>query len=91
MGKPHGSSVMSSGRSSAHTPAPSHAIGSTIRLNDVPLTVVGVAPRNFDFPEKASVWTPTAYGKFATRAAGAQMASACPFTADTAIGPDSGG
>lgn len=37
-------------------------IGSTIRLNGVPLTVVGVAPRSFDFPEKAAVWTPTAYG-----------------------------
>ena len=27
-------------------------IGSTIRLNGVPLTVIGVAPRDFDFPEK---------------------------------------
>lgn len=38
------------------------AIGSTIRLNGEPVTVIGVAPRNFDFPEKTTVWTPTAYG-----------------------------
>jgi putative ABC transport system permease protein len=37
------------------------AIGATIRLNGAPLTVIGVAPRNFDFPEKTAVWTPTAY------------------------------
>lgn len=37
------------------------ALGSTIRLNDVSLTVIGVAPRHFDFPEKTAVWTPTAY------------------------------
>jgi putative ABC transport system permease protein len=37
------------------------ALGSTIRLNGVALTVVGVAPRNFDFPEKTAVWTPAAY------------------------------
>jgi putative ABC transport system permease protein len=39
------------------------AVGSTIRLNGVSLTVVGVAPRNFDFPKKTAVWTPTAYGR----------------------------
>ena len=33
MGKPHGSSEMSSGSSSAHTPAPSQATGSTTRRN----------------------------------------------------------
>jgi putative ABC transport system permease protein len=37
------------------------AVGSTIRLNGEPLTVIGVAPRQFDFPEQASVWTPTAF------------------------------
>ncbi len=37
------------------------AVGSTIRLNEVPLTVIGVAPLNFDFPDKTAVWTPTAY------------------------------
>jgi putative ABC transport system permease protein len=40
----------------------SRAMGSIIRLNGAPLTVVGVAARNFDFPEKTVVWTPTAYG-----------------------------
>jgi predicted permease len=37
------------------------ALGSTIRLNGVPLTVVGVAPRTLDYPEKTTVWTPTIY------------------------------
>src|ERR1035438_7027487 len=37
------------------------AIGSKIRLNGEPLTVIGVAPPNFDFPEKTAVWTPSAY------------------------------
>lgn len=38
-----------------------NTIGSTIRLNGVPLTVVGVAPRGFDYPERTAVWTPTIY------------------------------
>jgi putative ABC transport system permease protein len=36
-------------------------LGSTIRLNGVPLTVVGVAPRGVDYPEKTAIWTPTIY------------------------------
>lgn len=36
-------------------------VGSTIRLNGMALTVVGVAPAGFDYPEKAAVWTPTAH------------------------------
>lgn len=34
-------------------------LGATIHLNGVPLTVVGVAPRLFDYPAKTAVWTPT--------------------------------
>ena len=41
-------------------------IGTMIRLNGEPLTVIGVAPRQFDFPEKTVIWTPTAYGKLPT-------------------------
>jgi putative ABC transport system permease protein len=37
------------------------AIGSTIRLNGVPLTVIGVARPGFDYPSGASVWAPTAF------------------------------
>lgn len=37
------------------------ALGATIRLNGVPLTVIGVAPRGLDYPEKTAVWTPTVY------------------------------
>jgi putative ABC transport system permease protein len=36
-------------------------IGETIRLNGIPMTVIGVAPREFDFPGKISLWTPTAF------------------------------
>ncbi len=34
------------------------AIGSIIRLNSQPFTVVGVMPRGFDFPADTSVWVP---------------------------------
>lgn len=37
------------------------ALGSTIRLNGVPLTIVGVAAQGFDYPEKSVVWTSTVY------------------------------
>jgi putative ABC transport system permease protein len=39
----------------------SRVLGSTVRLNEVPVTVVGVAPRGLDYPAQASVWTPTLY------------------------------
>lgn len=38
-----------------------NALGSTIRLNGVPFTVIGIAPPGFDYPQKAAIWTPTAY------------------------------
>jgi putative ABC transport system permease protein len=37
------------------------AVGSTIRINGAALTIVGVAPPGFDFPQKAEVWTPTTF------------------------------
>jgi predicted permease len=36
-------------------------LGSTIRLDGNPFTVIGVAPPGFDYPEKAVVWKPAAY------------------------------
>jgi predicted permease len=36
-------------------------LGSSIRLNGVPLTVIGVAPQGIDYPEKTAVWTPTVF------------------------------
>ncbi|MGP8247577.1 MAG: ADOP family duplicated permease [Bryobacteraceae bacterium] len=36
-------------------------LGSTIRLNGVPVTVAGVAPAGMDFPGKAAAWTPTMF------------------------------
>jgi predicted permease len=37
------------------------ALGSTVRLDGNPFTVIGVAPRGFDYPEKAVIWKPAAY------------------------------
>lgn len=37
------------------------ALGSTIRLNGVPLTVIGIAPLGLDYPDKSAIWTPTVY------------------------------
>jgi putative ABC transport system permease protein len=36
-------------------------LGSTIHLNGVPMTVIGVAPATLDFPDKTAVWTPTVF------------------------------
>ena len=38
-------------------------LGAAIRINGVPLTVIGVAPPGFDFPNKAAVWVPTAFDR----------------------------
>src|SRR5260370_14166475 len=38
-------------------------LGSTIRLNGVPLTVVGVARPGFDYPAQSAVWTPTTFDR----------------------------
>jgi putative ABC transport system permease protein len=37
------------------------AIGSTVRVNGAPLTVVGIAPAGFDYPEKTDLWAPTTF------------------------------
>ncbi|MGC1649177.1 MAG: ABC transporter permease [Candidatus Sulfotelmatobacter sp.] len=36
-------------------------LGATIRLDGVPLTIVGVAPSGFDYPGKAVLWKPGAF------------------------------
>ena len=36
-------------------------LGSTIRIDGIPLTVVGVAPPGFDYPGKAVLWKPAAF------------------------------
>jgi putative ABC transport system permease protein len=36
-------------------------LGATIRLNGVPMTVIGVAPPTLDYPAKAAIWTPTIF------------------------------
>jgi len=38
-----------------------NALGVTIRIDGVPLTVVGVAPPGFDYPGKAVLWKPAAF------------------------------
>jgi putative ABC transport system permease protein len=36
-------------------------VGSTLRVNGAALTIVGVAPAGFDYPQKTAVWSPTAF------------------------------
>jgi len=36
-------------------------LGATIRIDGIPLTVVGVAPPGFDYPGKAILWKPAAF------------------------------
>jgi putative ABC transport system permease protein len=36
-------------------------LGSIIRINDVPLTIVGVAPRGFDYPNGSVLWKAAAF------------------------------
>ena len=36
-------------------------LGSTIRIDGIPLTIVGVAPPGFDYPGKAVLWKPAAF------------------------------
>lgn len=36
-------------------------LGSTIRIDGIPLTVVGVAPPGFDYPGKSVLWKPAAF------------------------------
>jgi putative ABC transport system permease protein len=36
-------------------------LGSSIRANGTPLTIIGVAPPGFDYPAKTVLWTPTAF------------------------------
>jgi putative ABC transport system permease protein len=36
-------------------------LGAMIRIDGIPLTVVGVAPRGFDYPGKAVLWKPAAF------------------------------
>lgn len=38
-----------------------NAVGSSIRINGVPLTVIGIAPPGLDYPEKTDVWSPTRF------------------------------
>lgn len=39
------------------------ALGATIRLNGVPVTVVGVASAGFDYPAETAVWVPTIFDR----------------------------
>jgi len=36
-------------------------LGSTIRLNGVPLTVIGIGPRGLDYPLKTAIWAPSVF------------------------------
>jgi hypothetical protein len=36
------------------------ALGATIRVDGHPLTIIGVAPRGFDYPGNTVIWKPAA-------------------------------
>lgn len=36
-------------------------LGSSVNINGVPMTVIGVAPTGLDFPAHTALWTPTAF------------------------------
>jgi putative ABC transport system permease protein len=38
-----------------------HAIGSIVRVNGIPLTIVGIALPEFDYPARTELWTPTTF------------------------------
>jgi putative ABC transport system permease protein len=38
-----------------------HAIGSIVRVNGTPLTIVGIALPEFDYPARTELWTPTTF------------------------------
>lgn len=38
-------------------------IGQRIQLDSRPFTVIGIAPKGFDFPQETELWTPLAYDK----------------------------
>jgi putative ABC transport system permease protein len=37
------------------------AVGTVIRVNGAPFTIIGVAPGGFDYPRKTQLWTPTSF------------------------------
>jgi putative ABC transport system permease protein len=39
------------------------ALGSTIRVDGNPLTIIGIAPPGFDYPGKAVLWKPAAFSR----------------------------
>jgi putative ABC transport system permease protein len=39
------------------------ALGATIRIDGSPLTVIGVAPPGFDYPDQAVLWKPAAFSR----------------------------
>jgi putative ABC transport system permease protein len=37
------------------------AIGTIVRVNGIPLTIVGIAPPDFDYPARTELWAPTTF------------------------------
>lgn len=63
------------------------AIGATIRVNGVPLTIVGVAPPGFDYPRGTSVWSSTVFDYRRIGKSGVTMYSAVLRIADGVTWP----
>ena len=53
--------VVSDGLWRSHFGGDPKVIGATVRVGGVPLTVIGVAPREFDYPAKTALWAPAVF------------------------------
>jgi predicted permease len=53
-----------------HFAADSGIVGRLITINDLPKTVIGLMPPGFDFPQRASFWTPWKTPTFSGKAVG---------------------
>ena len=68
------SSATASGRTD--TAATRRSSAGTVRINDVPTTIIGVMPEGFKFPQNADVWQPLAPDQRARRAEAQRAAAA---------------
>jgi putative ABC transport system permease protein len=53
-----GAVLVSSAYARQHFVEPSHALGQVLRVFDRPVTIVGVLPQAFDFPDGTEIWFP---------------------------------
>ena len=49
------------------------AIGASVRINGAVLTIIGVAPAGFDYPNRTEIWTPTTFDWMAVPKTGTSL------------------